>query len=191
MDIDLTCLWNGRKPPRGFGGRARVALRQERLELSWNIRSLLPLRMPEGPAAYTDRLWEWDVVELFVMSDAEAESKTPHYVELEFGAGGHWVALAFEGRRNLVAELRDLGPLVISDPQPGAWRGQAEVSLTALEQHVGPPPWRGLVAAVVPGPLLDAGARERLHLCWPCVPGMRPDFHQPAAWSRLNLTKKR
>lgn len=191
MDIDLTCLWNGRRPPQGFGGRARLALRQSRLTLSWDIRAHVPPRIPEGPAGFTERLWEWDVVELFLMADADAEAESPRYVELEFGAGGHWIALAFAGRRELARELRDIGPLVISDVQPGAWRGQAEVSLPALEQHVGPWPWRGLVAAVVPGPTVGSGTRERLHLCWPSVPGLRPDFHQPSSWARLNLDRRR
>ena len=191
MEIDLTCLWNGRKPPRGHGGGARIGLRQQRLELSWNLRTLASPRRPEGPAGFTERLWEWDVVELFLMSEGEAASEAPRYVEIELGAGGHWLALAFKGRRNLVRSLEDLAPLVISDVQPGTWRGQAEISMPLLEEHAGPPPWRGLVAAVLPGPQVEGGTHERLHLCWPSVPGMRPDFHQPSAWGALKLGRAR
>ena len=185
MDIDLTCLWNGRKPPRGYGGRARVALRQRRLELSWTLRTPLPPRIPEGPAAFVDQLWEWDVVELFLVSERDAESTNPRYVELEFGAGGHWLGLAFEGVREQVAELRDLAPLIITDVETGRWRGQAVMPLAVLEPRLGPRPWRGLVAAVLPGPKEHEGQRERLHSCWPSVPGARPDFHQPASWATL------
>jgi len=50
-----------------------------------------------------DRLWEYEVVEVFLAEGMEPSSR---YVELELGPHGHWLVLGFEGYRQVI-ELPD------------------------------------------------------------------------------------
>ena len=51
--------------------------------------------VPEAPIGRFDRLWKYEVVELFLVGP------DGHYIELEFGPHGHWLALAFSAPRVL------------------------------------------------------------------------------------------
>jgi hypothetical protein len=181
MHVDLSRQWNGQPAPTDAGGSATLLQRGGRLELHWDLGLLLPPLVPPGPAGFTERLWEWDVVELFLGGAAQAEA-APRYVELEHGPGGHWIALAFDGVRQRVAELRHPGPELHNESVRGRWRGRASWPLEPVLRHVGPAPWRGLVTAVI-----GTQGAERLHLGWPVLPGAQPDFHQPLAWAPLPL----
>jgi hypothetical protein len=183
VDLSLRHLWNGLPAPDGAGGRARLDLGSGRLHLSWELALPGPPRSPATRPGYTDGLWEWDVVELFLRSRAPGPRR---YLELEFGPGRHWLALAFAGVRRRSAELRGLAPELEHDISGLLWRGRASVPLLAVEPHAGPPPWNGLLAAVLGEP-----AAGRLHLTWPRLPGERPDFHKPEAWAPLELEADR
>lgn len=181
MDVELSRRWDGGRPPGGAGGRAMVAIRHERLELSWNLRLAAPLAVPEGPRGFLDGLWHHDVVELFLAPQA---AEAP-YLEIELAASGHWFARTFSAPRAPVADLADLSPLVFSDASASSWRGRGEIPLAGVVAQVGRPPWRGLVAAALSEPPTVEGQRPRIHLCWPALPGPRADFHQPARWAPL------
>lgn len=174
MMIHLTQLWNGDPAPAGHGGRAALTLDLGLLALSWDVG--LPkgeVRIPASPAGCTDRLWEQDVIELFLCSRSDPE----RYLELEFGPGGHWLALSFSGVREREALLEGLDPELRNELQPGRWRGRAALPKALVERHAGPAPWKGLVALVT--------GEDRVHACWPALPGAGPDFHQPGRWAPL------
>ena len=172
MMIHLTQLWNGDPAPKGHGGRAALTLDTGLLALSWDV-SLPPgePRLPPEPAGFVERLWEQDVIELFLGSRANPES----YLELEFGPGGHWLGLSFSGPREREATLENLDPELRNELRPGRWRGRAALPIPLVEKHAGPAPWKGLVALVT--------GEQRVHACWPSLPGSSPDFHQPEAWA--------
>jgi len=163
------------------GGRALVATRQERLELSWNLRLAAPPQVPEGPRGFRDRLWSHDVVELFL---APGGAEAP-YVELEVAASGHWFAAAFSAPRQRGRDLTGLCPVVLSDVDALRWRGRAEFPLPAIVAVVGRPPWKGLVAACLSVPPGATAGPGRILLCWPALPGPQADFHQPSRWATL------
>lgn len=173
MMIHLTQLWNGEPAPAGHGGRAALVLDTGLLALSWDVTLPGEPRRPEGPAGCTDRLWEHDVIELFLCSRKEPA----RYLELEFGPGGHWLALSFSGLRERAAVLDQLDPELRHQVQPGRWRGRAALPTALVEKHAGPAPWKGLVALVT--------GEQRVHACWPQLPGDAPDFHQPDRWAPL------
>jgi hypothetical protein len=175
MRLSLHQLWNGTPAPAGAGGPVHIDLSATRLALSWDLALPSPVRIPPSKPGFTDGLWDFDVLELFLRPAADPA----RYLELEFGPGGHWLALAFSGVRRRSAEIRGLGPALHNDLTGTRWHGRAELPLSGLEPHAGPPPWTGLLTAV-----LGNGA-GRLHLAWPRLPGERPDFHQPAAWAPL------
>lgn len=170
MVLELRHQWNGAPAPAGAGGWVSLAASGPDLTLRWELALPGPPRIPTSPPGFTEGLWESDVVELFLRWGPSG------YLELEFGPGGHWIALQFSEVRRRSAELRDLSPRLTSQISRGLWTGQAE--LTGLP--VGSPPWHGLVTAVL-------GA-ERLYLSWPALPGSKPDFHQPQAWAALPIS---
>lgn len=117
---------------------------------------------PPGPPGSTWKLWEHEVVELFVLG-ADGRS----YTELELGPHGHFLLLQLEGRRNAVAT--ELPVEARWEPGGGPrWRAQARLPLAVLPAG----PWRGNAYAIH-----GAGAARR-YLAWAPVPGPEPDFHR-------------
>lgn len=164
-----------------------LGVRQDRLELSWDLRIPGVPRIPPAAVGFLDGLWEWDVVELFLRPAQPTPASGLAYVEMEVGAGGHWLGLAFAGVRQRARELRDLAPLVVSEAAGGRWRGRAEIPLVTIVSLVGEEPWCGLVAACLGGPGETGPAgKARACLTWPALPGAEPDFHQPQAWAPLS-----
>lgn len=169
--IHLTQLWNGEPAPAGHGGRTALTVESGLLSLSWDLALSAEPRMPAAEPGFTDRLWEHDVLELFLCS----RNKPERYLELEFGPGGHWLALSFSDVRVREAELAELHPELRNEVQPGRWRGRAALPVALVAKHAGPAPWKGLVASVT--------GEQRVHACWPRLPGSAADFHQPESWA--------
>ena len=131
-----------------------------------------PFRGDRRPAAFpgpTDRLYEFEVVELFVASAADPA----RYLEVELSPHGHHFVLRFEGVRNAVEKALQIP--YAATIEGSSWRG-----------------WAFLAAELVPeGDLLANGfaifgpADARRHLAAFPLPGERPNFHQPAAFPPL------
>lgn len=124
---------------------------------------------PAGPPGRTDRLWEHEVVELFL---AEAPDRDARYLEVELGPHGHWLALAFDGYRR-----RRLGDLVIVHDaviEGSRWRAQVRMDAAELARaldHIG---------AVNAYAIHGSGAARRYLAAHP-APASRypaPDFHR-------------
>jgi len=174
----LVLSWDGSPAPEGVGGRVALEFETLSLTLAWDLVLPGPVRVPSGPPAYMDSLWEWDVIELFLAAPDRLEGR-PRYVELEIGAGGHWLALAFDDVRRRSSELRELAPTIESHVDGLRWTGTVRTYLRRLIPHAGEPPWRGLIA-------FGAGTPEqRLLLTSTPLPGTVADFHQPHAWGDL------
>jgi len=122
-----------------------------------------------------DRLWEFEVVEVFL---AEGQGADSRYVELELGPHGHWLVLGFEGYRrqtplpDVVVDYR-----VRVDREAGRWRGEL-----VLE----PSWWQGVLVrsrlgnafAIHDGASRELG-RRRFCAAYPApTHAERPDFHR-------------
>lgn len=133
-------------------------------------------RPPHDPATgdvaapgRTDRLWEHEVVEVFI---AEAASRDARYLELELGPHGHWLALAFAGYRQ-----RWVDNIVLSYEariEADRWRGRARLSWLELSRAV-----TG-IEALNAYAIRGAGAARRYMAAWPAPAGVYagPDFHR-------------
>lgn len=120
---------------------------------------------PPGPPGPTERLWEHEVVELFVVGHAGTDGAVP-YTEIELSPHGHHLVLRLLGVRQVVA--REL-PLDFEATIEGArWRGLARLDRAFL------PPGPHRVNAFA---LHGQGAHRR-YLAWTPVGGREPDFHR-------------
>jgi len=112
----------------------------------------------------TPQLWDYEVVELFLLGAEE------HYLELEFGPHGHYLALELRGVRNVVASGM---ALKYQARVAGArWTGVAHVPAALI-----PPGMVALNAYAIHG----LGTRRR-YLAMAPVGGSVPDFHTLAAF---------
>lgn len=124
---------------------------------------------PAEPPGSLDGLWEYDVVELFLLGEGE------RYLELELGPCGHYLALELEGRRQC---RRRGAPIAFQAARSGdRWAGLAAV----------PRDW------LPPGPLranaytIHTVSGRRHYRAWTPVPGPSPDFHRLEAFPTVAL----
>jgi hypothetical protein len=124
---------------------------------------------PPGVPGPTDRLWEHEVVELFVAGEDD------RYTEVELSPWGHHLVLRLHGVRRVVGvEL----PLAFRARRCGArWVGVARLDRELLPD----PPWRANAYAI------HGNGATRRYLAATPMPGERPDFHQPDRFPLLPL----
>ncbi|MGH0031261.1 MAG: hypothetical protein ACQGVC_15805 [Myxococcota bacterium] len=95
------------------------------------------------------------------------------YLEVDLGAGGHFLLLSFDAPRRRVDEHADLAPALDFERDARGWRASLVL------------PW-----AVVPAGLcaLNAFVSARgQHLAYQPLPGDTPDFHQPDRFPAASL----
>ncbi len=115
---------------------------------------------PAGAPGPTNRLWEHEVVELFLLGADD------RYTEVELGPHGHHLVLRLAGRRNPISSGNELA--FTSRIEGALWTGRAEIPWDLL-----PDPVLKLNAYAIHG-----AAAARRYLAWSPVPGDEPDFHR-------------
>ncbi|MSQ02524.1 MAG: hypothetical protein EXR71_11660 [Myxococcales bacterium] len=120
---------------------------------------------PAAPIGPTWKLWEHEVVEVFV-----AAGMAPEYVEVELSPHGHHLVLRLVGIRNDVGRCL---PLIFSATIEGArWRGRAVVPADCLPPGA-PGAWRVNANAI------HGCDPERRYLTAARLTAPTPDFHRP------------
>jgi len=126
-------------------------------------------RIPDAPrGARVDGLWEYDVVECFVVAE------DGRYFELELGAGGHYLALAFDAPRRRTHDFARERLVVDWERGPDAWRARCRLPRAWL-----PEPVARVNAFAIAGGEFAAHAP---------VGGDRPDFHRPHAFPEVRVS---
>jgi len=115
---------------------------------------------PAGPPGASPGLWDFEVVELFVLAEPD------HYLEIELGPHGHHWVLELRGRRQRVRE--GLPIQYQARRARGRWTGRATVPRAYLPPKV----LRGN------GYAIHGLGAERRYLAHFPVPGPAPDFHR-------------
>ncbi len=128
---------------------------------------------PPSPPGPTPRLWEHEVVELFVAGPG-GDAEVP-YLEIELSPHGHHLVLRLAGVRREVENGLPLDFRAFFDGR--RWRGEATFPRAWLPA----PPHRANAYRVH---ALGAGRR---HLAATPVPGAAPDFHRPALFPAVKL----
>jgi hypothetical protein len=161
--------WNGLPclDPR-LHGEVRLCARPDGLAVEAALPHQAPARIPAAPpGTRVANLWEYDVVECFLVGADGG------YLEVELGAGGHFLVLAFSAPRRLVEDHAGTEPALAFERGEEGWR-----STLVLPWSLVPRGLRALDAFAIAG-----GA----FLAYHPVPGDAPDFHQPAAYPRARL----
>ena len=149
-------------------GAVELAAHGDGLEMVARLPHQPAPRIPDAPAgARVPDLWEYDVVECFLVG------ARGRYLELELGAGGHFLLLSFDAPRWLVDDHADFVPRLRFERGDDAWCATIELPEALL-----PPGLCRVNAFVV------AGGR---FLAWHPLPGAAPDFHQPERFPRVVL----
>ncbi len=157
LSIDKT--WDGTPVPETERAVLRVAYEGEDLliEVDAPFSGAPPPRGSPGP---TDRLWEHEVVELFVVGEGET------YTEIELSPHGHHWVLRLEGRRQAVE--KGIAIAFTASIDGDRWTGRARIA----RRHL--PPVRLTANAYR---IAGEGA-GRTFYAWAPVPGAGPDFHR-------------
>ena len=122
---------------------------------------------PSGPAGEKEGLWNFEVVELFLLG------RGGRYLEIEIGPHGHSLILALQSVRRVSGRL---APLHCTTRINGnRWQG-----VLALSPEAGLLPVTHANAYAIHGQ-----GPSRRYLAASPVPGERPDFHQPARFIAL------
>jgi len=156
-------VWDG--APARPDEHARVELRLDESALDVEVRASFHRdTAPAGRPGSTDRLWEHEVVELFLLGDGE------HYLELELGPHGHHLVLQLRGRRQV--EASGLAIAYTAEQRGTFWHGRARVPAALMPSGL-----RAANAYAIHG----EGGQRRYLAAWP-VPGDGPDFHRLEAF---------
>ena len=122
---------------------------------------------PNAPIGPTDRLWEHEVVEVFI---AGPDSR---YTEIELAPSGHHLVLQLDGVRQPIAARI---PIEFHAAVEGnRWLGVARIPRTVMP----PKPWRVNATAI------HGSHDRREYLSMHALPGTEPDFHQPDLFQPL------
>ena len=115
---------------------------------------------PEAAIGSLWELWNWEVVELFLLGPNEC------YLEVEVGPHGHYLALRLKGERNIIDHGHQLD--VDTNISGNRWTGTVTVPSELLPKK----PWR------VNSYAIHGTGDERRYLASFPVPGPHPDYHR-------------
>ncbi|MEO8503730.1 MAG: hypothetical protein ABI609_07545 [Acidobacteriota bacterium] len=172
--LQIAKTWQGVPIPES----EQVTVLVDRSGAGLRLRVEAPFHGDPAPPARPgpcDRLWEFEVVEVFLAGPPDDVGRIP-YTEVELSPHGHHLVLRMLGVRNAIDWAL---PLVYRAEIAGnRWRGEAVIPASFL------PPLIGLTgnAYAIHGPR-DA----RRYLAAIPLPGPRPNFHQPDRFRPLDL----
>lgn len=165
MKLRVSFSWDGKPLPEAEIAEVTCFLENGELTVLVDAPYFDDPRPSEQPGS-TDKLWEHEVVELFLLGRRE------HYLEIELGPHGHYLVLGLKGRRKVVR--KGMAIRYETEKLADRWRGVALVPLSYLPPEVG----RANAYAI------HGTGQARLYRAAFPVPGKGPDFH------RLELFRK-
>ena len=163
-------LWNGEPcPDDRLWAQIQVSQTKDGLLVEASGPMLHEQNIPDAPTgARVDELWNFDVVELFLVGPGH------QYLELELGAGGHYLLLGFDSIRHRANGYETLNlPVRFEKTGEKTWH-----SVVVIPQRFVPENLRTLnTFAIMAGQFL----------AYSPVPGEKPDFHQPDSFPAASL----
>jgi hypothetical protein len=168
VELAIERYWDGRPcPDARLHGRVRLERSDPGLVVTASLPHQSPPSVPDAPpGSRVANLWEYDVVECFLVGEST-------YLEVELGAGGHFLVLDFSAPRVRRREYADFAPRLAFSPSGERW-----TSGIVIPWDMVPPGLTALNAFVI--------VRDHL-LAYHPTPGAAPDFHQPSTFPAFSL----
>lgn len=162
LTLPITRYWNGAPcAHETLHGTVTLTKNAEGIEITASLPHQKTPRIPNQPAGTrVSNLWEYDVVECFLVG-------ADTYLEVELGAGGHFLVLDFSAPRVRKNEYADFQPTLQYDAHAtqNAWKSSLLIPHRMIPKHLS-----RVNAFVIVGEHFLAHAP---------TPGEKPDFHQP------------
>ena len=158
LTLRIDRLWGGQPAPAP-GPQLRLSFGLSNLVVEVSA----PFHGDPAPVAAPGSLhglWDYEVVELFLLGDREC------YLELEFGPHGHYLALRLEGVRQI--ECAGMAMEYEACREVRRWHGRASVPIDWL-----PPGMSHLNAYAI-----DGCGTSRRYWAWRSAGQVAPDFHR-------------
>jgi hypothetical protein len=172
LRLEVRTRWDGSPcEDPALHGRVELSAANDGLVMTMSLPHRPSARIPSAPAGTrVGDLWTWDVVECFV---AGAKG----YLEVEIGAGGHFLVLDFTAPRVRREAYEDFAPSQVYEPDGGEGRWRASIT---IPWEMVPEEVRAVNAFVIAGGEF---------LCHAPLPGPKPDFHQPDRFPAARLAR--
>lgn len=171
-ELTIASTWDGKAIDAGEQALVRLRLTVRDLHIAVSAPFHGDPR-PRGEPRSTPRLWEHEVVELYV-AGASLGGKVP-YTEIELSPWSHHLVLRLHGIRRVVAAGLPID--FRAWRRRARWLGAAHLDRALLP----PPPWRANAFAI------HGRGAERRYLAAFALPGERPNFHQPERFPALEI----
>ncbi len=163
-------LWNGSDcPDDRLWAEVFVSQTKEGLVIRAQAPMLHDQKVPDAPmGSRVEGLWDFDVVELFLVGPGHT------YLEIELGAGGHFLVLGFDSIRHRSNAFEYFAP-VLRFERTGEklWKSSLTIPWKMIPENL-----RALNAFVI---------MSGQFLAFSPVPGKEPDYHQPDMYPSMSL----
>jgi len=170
LPLRVDRLWDGSAcPDDRLWAQVNVSQTKDGLLVGVEAPMLHDQNVPEAPmGSRVEGLWEHDVVELFLVGPGHS------YLEIELGAGGHFLALGFDSIRHRSDSYEGFKPVLrFEKTHEKIWRSSLTIPWKMIPENL-----RALNAfAIMAGQFL----------AYSVVPGEKPDFHQPDRYPSASL----
>ncbi len=123
----ITTDWQGKEIPSGAHVRWGVSFSSDGIQVEVEAPFYANPR-PSAPPGPTERLWEFEVVEIFFLGD------DGRYLEVELGPFGHYLVLMLEGKRKVQMSLLPIEYRAVLHRD--RWRGRALIPKAYLPEEV-------------------------------------------------------
>lgn len=170
LNLHIDKNWDGAPcPDDRLWADVFVAQTKEGLLIRAQAPMLHGQKVPDAPiGSRVEGLWEHDVVELFLVGPGH------QYLEIELGAGGHFLVLGFDSIRHRSDSFESFAPILrFEKTNERTWKSSVTI------------PWK-----LVPENLRALNAFSIMagqFLAYSPVPGEQPDFHQPDHYPNASL----
>ena len=163
QEITIDKTWDGKTLPVQCHTSVVLTMTEERLQIEIDA----PFHddpPPCTPAGFTDRLWEFEVVELFIVGQQQ------HYIELEFGPHGHYLGYRFNGIRKQTGVVSQIkcSAIILGD----RWRTTASIPMAEL-------PPKATTGWSLNATAICGTTNDRSYQSHTALSGEAPDYHQP------------
>ncbi|TAL50165.1 hypothetical protein EPN81_03545 [Patescibacteria group bacterium] len=170
LHLQIDRLWDGSTcPDDRLHADAFVSQTKEGILFRVDAPMLYDQKVPDAPmGTRVEKLWEFDVVELFLVGPGH------RYLEVELGAGGHFLALGFDSIRHPCDVFESFSPVLrFEKTSEKLWKSSLTIPWKMVPENL-----RALNAfAIMAGQFL----------AYSPVPGQQPDYHQPDRYPSVSL----